>query len=336
MRSVSFAGLHRILNAVADAPNGLTASEINDLVLKKGVTLTRRNPRPAPTTLYHYRNTLLHLHALERAGRRLRANIDNPDVSELLRLPAPVDGDQSLNAAARERFTTLVLRNEQCRSLFFNLFMPSGTDCFSAAAFRNNSISVEWSHHHSSGTTEVVFRNPTTGRTVHYTSPTSKAAIKYGLRYWARDELQLIDEYCPPGGASTTMFPLSRPPSSTAEYESSVMQTVQFMLSLRTSDEWTVFSIFDLIVRYCEPHRQPRTVLFDAIDWLLRKWPYHTALITTSPALATLTATSSQRENFELRRYYRHSNGGPYVSHIRVHEDVTMEPMRVHHHVQYT
>ena len=59
MRSVSFAGLHRILNAVADAQDGLTASQINALVLNKGLTLTPSNPRPAPTTLYHYRNTLL-------------------------------------------------------------------------------------------------------------------------------------------------------------------------------------------------------------------------------------------------------------------------------------
>lgn len=38
MRAVSFAGLHRILSAVGDAPNGLKAKEINELVLEGGVT----------------------------------------------------------------------------------------------------------------------------------------------------------------------------------------------------------------------------------------------------------------------------------------------------------
>ena len=80
MRSVSFAGLHRILSAVADAPDGLTASEINELVLNKGVTLTPNNPRPAPTTLYHYRNTLLRLQAITRTGRTLKANVSDPHV----------------------------------------------------------------------------------------------------------------------------------------------------------------------------------------------------------------------------------------------------------------
>ena len=52
MRTVSFAGLHRILKAVADFPTGLRASEINNLVLKNKISLTRRNSPPSPTTLH--------------------------------------------------------------------------------------------------------------------------------------------------------------------------------------------------------------------------------------------------------------------------------------------
>ena len=59
MRAVSFAGLHRLLRAVAERPGGLRAGEINGLVLDGRVTLTPRESRPKPTTLYHYRNTLL-------------------------------------------------------------------------------------------------------------------------------------------------------------------------------------------------------------------------------------------------------------------------------------
>ena len=65
MRSISFAGLHRILKAVAVFPNGLRAGELNKLVQEKEISLTRRSSPPAPTTLYHYRNALLHLGALK-------------------------------------------------------------------------------------------------------------------------------------------------------------------------------------------------------------------------------------------------------------------------------
>ena len=335
MRSVSFAGLHRILNAVADAPDGLTASEINALVLNKGLTLTPSNPRPAPTTLYHYRNTLLRLQALKRTGRRLQANIEDLEVAELLRLPVPANGDQSLNETARERFAQLVLRNGQCRSLFFDLFIPLGTDSMSAADFRLRSSSVEWRHRRSSkGKREVVFLNRMTRRTAFCTSPVSKNAIMYGLRYWASTELHMIDEYCAPGGGRTIMFPLSSSISFATSSDSSVMEMVKSVLSFRTYGDWTTFSIYDMIVRCCEVRRKPRALLFRAIDWLLEEWPHHTVLIPTSPALATLNTISLRTEDCVLRRYYRRANG-PYISHIRVHNDVNVIPRRVTENAQY-
>ena len=324
MRAVSFAGLHRILNAVGDAPNGLRAKEINELVLERGVTLTPRSSRPKPTTLYHYRNALLRLHVLVRHGRRLVANVDNPNVRALLHQPAPANGNQSLSDAAREHFAVLVLSNDQCRTLFFDLFMPSGENCASVSNFRENGVPVSWTRKRLSGATEVLFENKMTGHIARHISSGSVPAILYGLRYWARDELKLVDEYCQRADDGTIMFPVSRRSSSMAEHESSVLQAVRFLLDLRTTDEWTLFSISDLIVNYCQTHRQPRALLFDAIDWLRREWPYHTILIPTSLGLATLTATSPQREGLELRRYYKSSHG-PYISHFRIHEDVAIE-----------
>ena len=328
MRAISFAGLHRILKAVAGFPNGLRASEINKLVQENDITLTRRSSPPSPTTLYHYRNTLLRLRVLKRDGRMLRVNDDDPDVCELLSQPVPANADQSLSDVARDPFAALVLKNEQCRSLFFDLFMPSGVSSNSVSTFRQNSCSVRWSRRHSSRAREVIFQNNTTGRTACFTSHASVAAILYGVRYWARDELGLIDEYCQRSDGSTIMFPVFRSGPSAKGIDSPVLQTVRFLLSLRTPGEWTLFSVLDLIARCCEVRRQPRNVLFDAINWLLQEWPHHTVLIPTSRSLATLTAASPQRENLVLRRYYKTSNG-PYISHIRIHKDITLEPMEL-------
>ena len=335
MRAVSFAGLHRILNAVGDTPNGLRAKEINELVLERGVTLTTRSPHPKPTTLYHYRNTLLRLQALIRDGRRLRANSDNPAVSGLLRLPAPANGDQSLGDAAREHFAELVLNNDQCRTLFFDLFMSSGENFASVSDFRENGAPVSWTRKTSSGAAEVLFENEITGRTVRHTSSGSVPAILYGLRYWARDELKIIDEYGRGIEGRVVMFPVSRRRASMLDHDSSVVQAVRFLLDQRNPGEWTLFSISDLIVDYCQAHRQPRTLLFDAIDWLRREWPHHTVLIPTSRALATIAAASPQQEILELRRYYKSSHG-PYISHLRLHEDVAIETEdATRRHVRY-
>ena len=335
MRAVSFAGLHRILKAVGDTPNGLRAKEINSLVLEAGLTLTPRTSPPKPTTLYHYRNTLLRLHALVRDGRKLRANADSPDVCALLRQPAPANGERSLSAAAREHFAALVLDNEQCRKLFFDLFMPSFENRASVADFRENGVPVSWMRKTSSGITEVSFKNKVTGRTVRYFSSGCIPAVLYGLRYWARDELKLIDEYGQRTDGGVVMFPVSGPPSSVVEHEWSVLQAVRFILDQRTTDEWTLFSISDLIVDYCQLHRKSRSLLFAAIEWLHQEWPYHTILIPTSRALATITATSPQQEVLELRRYYK-SSRGPYISHMRLHREVTTKTEdTILRHVQY-
>ena len=367
MRAVSFTGLHRLLNAVDGVPGGLRAKEVNALVLEHGVTLTPRGSPPKPTTLYHYRNTLLRLGALRRDGRRLRANADDPDVCALLRRPAPASGEV-LSDAARDHFAALVVRNDQCRTLFFDLFMPAGVRCASVSDFREQGVSVEWARHRSrpaptprgatprrssrspagstaygrkrrgsavaaerphrapwrAPATDVVLRNRATGRTARCTSRTSVAAVLYGLRYWARDELRLIDEYGAVTGA-TTMFPLSRRDPSTAEVAPAVQDTIRFVLSLRAPGEWAFFSVHDLIAQCCEERRQPISVLFEAIDNLLREWPQHVVLTPTSRGLATLTAANPQQELLLLRAYYRHANG-PYISHFRIHQDVTAEP----------
>ena len=331
MRAISFAGLHRILKAVADFPSGLWAGEINKLVQENDILLTRRKSHPAPTTLYHYRNTLLHLRALKRDGRMLLVNYDDPDVCNLLRQPAPVNRDQPLCDTARDLFAALVLKNQQCRSLFFDLFMPTDASSDSVSSFRQNGLPVKWTRHHSSRAGEVVFQNSATGHTSLLTSYASVAAILYGVRYWARDELGLIDEYCQRSDGSTIMFSVLQTGLSAKGTDSAVLQTIRFVLSLRTPAEWTLFSVSDLITRCCEDRRQPIRVLFRAIDWLLHEWPHHTVLIPTSRALATLTAMSPQREILELRRYYKISNG-PYISHIRVHKDITVKSMELKDH----
>lgn len=334
MRAISFAGLHRLLKAVSETSGGLRAREINALVLDRRVTLTPRTPAPKPTTLYHYRNTLVRLRALTRHGLRLRANLDDADVAALLDDAAP-PADALLSPAARERFAALVLRNQDCQALFFDHFMPSGRPCDSVADFRSHGAPLTWTRHRTDHHAVIAFRNDATGHTTDHPSRLGVPAVLYGLRYWARDELALVDEYSTPSLDRTTLFPVAQPPSSPVDHNAT-LQAVRFLLSLRAEHsrgEWTMLSVSDLIVEYCQAHRQPRHVLFAAIRWLQREWPGHTNLVPTPLRLATVAATSPQQENLALRRYYKPAEG-PYVSHISFHRDVTADgPHARSHHV---
>ena len=179
MRAVSFAGLHRLLTAVAAVPAGLRAGEINALVLDRHVRLTTRTPQPKPTTLYHYRNTLVQLGALVRDGLRLRANRNHPDVAALLAEPTPANENHVVNHAAREHFATLVLKNEECRALFVNLFSPARGPVHTVSDFRRHGTPVTWMRRPPPDASAIVFRNRATGRE---TTHASRAAIPARIR----------------------------------------------------------------------------------------------------------------------------------------------------------
>ncbi len=323
MRAVSFAGLHRVLALVADYPRGLRATQINQLVNDYGVLLTRKNTIPSPTTLYHYRNTLLRLSALRRVDSRILVNEENPSVYQLLQEGSPRREDRSLSVAAKNYFASLVLDNVDCRSLFFDLFTIIDVNRGDPVVqFREAASPVTWSRRYGSGGPEVVFHSRATDCVSRCTSHGCVVAVLYGLRYWARDELSLIDEFIQPSDEAAIMFPLSASVPHIGN-ANSVLDTVRQLLLLRTSSDWTVFSVADLIVRCCVELGRPISTLFAAIDWLTTEWPGHTVLISTSRALATMRTTSSPRENMLLRRYYKQLNG-PYISHIRLHNEISI------------
>ena len=322
MRAVAFAGLHRLLyhiNAVATGP--LTAGEIDRLVRQHNIRLAHRARFPSRTTLYHYRNTLLRLGVLRRDGSFHRINDGHPHVRALLAIPPPSDRARYLRDSAREHFSALVLKNPQCRSLFFDLFSSSPRGSLGVQRFRNSALPVHWVR---VSPTEISITNSTTGRTLRCSSRASIAAIPYGLRYWARDELGLVDEYWCPTTDAALMFPIHRPPSGRAAARSRRQKIVRLLLSWRKDEDWTSFAISSLIARACRERRQPRSLLFQALDWLLVRWPHHTVPIATTRGLATLTASSPQQQALLLRTYYRSANG-PYISHIRLHRNIVLD-----------
>ena len=336
MRAVRFSAVHRILKIAAGAPDGLTAGELNSQISDRQIALTRRHSPPAPTTFYHYRNTMIRLGLLKRVGRKLHVDRDNLDVAALLRERVISDG---LTDVARDRFSSLVLQNDQCRSLFFDLFMPDDKMDFSVSDFRRSGSPVEWERAEptETGAKGVIFRKSRPDCTVCREGHSEINSILYGVRYWARDELKLVDEYCRKAGWTTVMFPLSAPRHS----DQDIWQTANRILSgrsklsARSASEWTVLSILDLIVHCCVKQRQPVEALFEAISLLLREWPDHTVLIPTTRSLATLAADSSLKEELALRSYYK-SPQGPYISHIRIHQDIPLSLAKAQSdHVQH-
>jgi hypothetical protein len=314
MRRISFAGLHRILHLVSEYSNGLRPHELDLLITRRKVYRVRRSSDPARTTLYHCRNILLHLGALQREGLGLVVNRENIHVKTLLGEPSPIG--HSLSTVARDAFAALVIDNADCRQWFFDLFMPNGST-YSPEALREEGQSVTWQRvPREKGTSKVVLKNERDSRSVTLRTYSEVHAVLYGLRYWARDELELVDEFFQEA-RGVVIYPIFAPSDGHDLYG-----VVNDVLTLSSpNSEWTMLSVGDLIVQCCEIRHRAISRLFSAINWLIRTFPGYIVLIPTARSLATITARSPQREELELRAYFRDPRGR-YISHIRLHQSL--------------
>lgn len=330
MRSISFAGLHRILHTLAEYPGGLKPIELNTLIKERKIYITQRGTTPTLTTLYHCRNTLLNIKAVERRAQRLLVNRENPCVRILLTQPSPIDS--KLDEASREAFAEMVLQNVECKRFFFDLFMPEET-LYSVDKFRTAGSPVTWNRPKASGGprgpkgqeenfSKIILESDKSNRSLTISSPSELNSILYGLRYWARDELQLIDEFFTENRGSV-MYPILTQNVRTAAED--IAGEVISMCS--TENEWTTLSIQQLLIICGEQQRHPISHVYAALRWLSEKYFGHVVLIPTSRSFATLTAGfNERRQELELRGYFRDSLGR-YISHIRLHKTLR----KLHH-----
>lgn len=310
MRSVRFAGLQKIMHVVAEHQEGIRAGELNQVILAKDIYRTGRGS-PAKSTLYHCRNTLLNLGIVERRKLMLSVASNNPIVKRLL--DAPLLEHNSLSPHAREAFADLVLRNSDCFQHFFRLFVsddaPVGLE-----RFRVNAKPVVWAQAtHGRATRTIELRSVARQQTALLDFPVAIRSILYGVRYWARDELQIIDEFFETGRGSV-MYPV-RTGASIQDADALMLKVLDVPPD---PGDWTTVSVNTLLRLFCEQWGYRVSALFDAIRTTIATHPAHVALIPTIPNVAAISATSHNREVFELRGYFTDTHGR-LISHIRFH-----------------
>ena len=316
MRPVSFLVLLRIVHLVAQYPNGIAPGRLDAEVKERALLSTKSGSGPARATLYHHRNALVHLGVLERNGQKLQINPDNPHGRTLL--GSPDSGRLWLDPVARDAFSELVVADPACRRRFFDLFVPPELEgSYDLRQFRVLGSPVLWERlRKDSGPAEVLLRAEDGDRVSTLRSQSEIKGVLYGLRYWARDELTLVDEFFREGRGSV-LYPVLPPEANPTPRE-----VVGEILSLLDPDrEWTTLSVRRLITELCEKRRRTLASLFEALRVLEQEHPRYIVLVPTSSSFATLTARSLAREEFELRSYFRDVKGR-YISHLRIHNSI--------------
>lgn len=278
-----------------------------------------RAARPGATTVYRYRSTLLRLGLMSKQARLWRVEMGDPLVRALVTLP-PGEG-ALLASSARVPFADVVLRHPDCRALLFDLTVSDARGTLDFDSFCTRSDPVTWRHVRLDDRHRLEVWNRCTGRSWCYEEKQAVFSLLYGLRYWVRDELGVIDEYAELGENAATMFAVHPvAPDDGPAWEARVLDAVRFVLSVRSDPKWTTMEVADLIRRYCIEHHQPRRVLFAGLDWLCRRRAKSVALVPTPVAVATLSTSSASREHLELGRYYRDARGR-LIGDLRIHAD---------------
>ena len=277
---------------------------------------TQRGRVPARTTIYHYRNTLLHLGILISDQRRYALNPDNPAVSGLLAALSP--GSPGLSTDERQIFARLVVANSDCRRCFFDLFLPHCTR-YGLDNLLRSGQRVAWESDRHSDKRRVRVYNVDVGSPERWlTTEDEIQAVVYGVRYWARNELMIIDELFLEnlGGV---MYPIQ------ADDESLVPRIAEALFEMVDCDRaWTTLSVRDLAYTWGPQYHIPVARVFATLKAIYGAYSEYVVLIPTAEAFATLTASSPAGQLYQLRSYLQDEQGR-YVSHLRVHRRLKEE-----------
>jgi len=310
MRSVSFVAIRDLLGIMAEYPQGLRAKDMEQLARQEQRLITQHGRIPSKTTVYHYRNTLLHLKVLVRRQGRYVVNKEHPVVHNLLAILNP--GSSGLSLDERRLFSQLVVNNRDCRRQFFDFFMPE-QEAYQFDDFISLGQRVAWKNYSGPEKRRVHLRNLETEGIERWLHTESEIqAILYGVRYWARSELGFIDEvfFEDLGGV---MFPTKLAgPIPDPDVIAALLEAVD------GTEEWVTLSIRDVVYSWGPRYHISLEHIFRTLLALYRRYSEYIVLIPTAEAFATITATSPGAKDYQLRSYLQDFQGR-YISHFRVH-----------------
>jgi len=309
MRSVSFTGLRDLVKLIAKYSHGLLAKEMNSLVQSEKTFTVRNNKIPSPTTIYHYRNTLLHMQILVKKKHRYVINLEKPEIRSLLSV---FSNRPTLTSREKIEFAKLVIQQEDCKDFFSDLFWPSNINEYTLLEWLQRAVPVIWREIPIAENRQVLISQEKREKSIYLTTENHINSILYGVRYWFRDELNLIDELFRED-IGNIMFPVL------PDFEIALRDIKDAIFSSVDIDkEWTRLSVRDMALAICVEHRVSLKSLFQIIRDLQAKHHGYINLIPTARSFATMTSVSNYREKLELRSYLQNQQG-QFISHVRIH-----------------
>lgn len=311
IRAVSFVSMRELIFELIDIEGDFRAKDINNVALNIKSIITQKGQKPSKTTLYHYRNILLHLGVLTRINGLYSINREDPYVLDLISSLQP--GLSELSPEERIAWGEIILRAEDCKKRFFDLFMPGKEYKLKEFIEQGESISWQTVENPEARLIKLYNINSPENNIILQTEDDIQA-ILYGVRYWARNEIKIISEFFLEdlGGV---MYPID---VHDFNKEDQVAVYLHDTISAENS-QWLTFSIRDLLLKLGPRLRLPVDVIHKIIIKLQHNYSEFIVFIPTAESFATITASSKLVEKYQLRGYLQDEKGR-FISHIRIHK----------------
>ena len=297
MRWVNFRSLRDMLVLVKGNPAKLRAKDLARLATDEGILLGKDGRPLGPTTHYHHRRTLERLGLLLKHEGRYWLNDELPETGVLT---ARAAYGNELDTQEKESFSSLVLQNEDCRTLFFNGMLPSTANFENVGEFttlahpielrvvQGQNSSLDRGRQVPDDTLDgrdqervVAIRGAESPDWTMLFGTNAIQAIHFGLRAWCVDQLNFLDEVFHAGGVYT-IFPRHITPHLSLDELNAAM-----LESLRFEGEWATVRVGDFALARGIELRVPIGQTKNVLTFWMEKHPDLVAAISTNERFIT-------------------------------------------------
>ena len=330
MRWVNFQALREILLLVRAHPGTLRPADLMRLATEEKVLVGRDGQALGLSSHYHHRRTLERLGLMmKRDGRYLL----NEQLPETETLTARVTFGRTLDDQEKEAFSNVVLRNDDCRSVFFEQFLQSMSDVDNVHEFGVLAKPIELNVIHTQhGRRHLKHRGPDSGLEVDvrqinvvirasgapgwstFSGTNAVQAIHFGLRAWCVDQLQFLDGIYRTGAAYTIYARRIRRPCTTSELAFRMLDLLGF------DGDWATVRVGDFALDVGIRQHVSIEQVKDVLNSWMENYPDVVAGIPTNERFVAGGLASGLRKAV-LKGFLRESQGA-IVSHLRIHRSL--------------
>lgn len=308
MRWLDFRRLRDLARIVNSADCILRAKDLAAKGMETGILIGDDGAPFKPTTVYHYRRTMERLGVVRIVKGRYCVARDNPMIAQLTSDSQP---GQSLDAAQKRAFATLVLNNDDCYGGFLKIFVSPGSRPRHADEFVQAGGPVLLSTEKADDALLIRLRNIEHQTEMSLSGESATQAVLWGMKPWCVEQLQFLDELFSVGLGYVLYPRLIDVSWSVDEVGHKLVELLEF-----TSD-WTTIRVEELILKAGAKWKLPAQSIRVAILWLNRHFPDLVATIATSEQFVLSGLHPTQRRA-AMNSYVRLPSG-EFVSHLRVH-----------------